>query len=142
MYNHYIPQSDGSYRRNQVPEPPRRQQPPRQNQSQQQSRQQPQNHPAPPPPSKQEQKPCSPAQPEPKPCPQKPPEQQPVPRCETCTSPRQEQGILGFLRNLLPRDVDTSDFIIIALLLLLCNDEKGEDGDLAPLLTIALYFLL
>ena len=41
---------------------------------------------------------------------------------------------------LLPKELDTFDLVIIALLILLSQEDN--DGDLAPLLTIALYFLL
>ena len=114
MYNHYIPQSDGSFRRNSVPEPNRR----------------PPKPPAPPPPPKPE--------PEPKqechePAPPPPPAAQPCP-------PPQPENPLSFLRKLIPKDLDISDLIIIGLLLLLSADDCGDD--LSPLLTIALYFLL
>lgn len=113
MYNHYIPQSDGSFRRNSVPEPSRRSQKP----------------PAPPPP---------PPKPEPEPecTPTAPPQMPKQP--ESC--PAAQESPLSFLRKLLPKDLDISDLIIIGLLLLLSGDECEDD--LSPLLTIALYFLL
>lgn len=121
MYNHYIPQSDGSFRRNSVPEPNRRS-----GGRPQQSR----SNPAP-----------QPSRPDPQPSPQL---SQPRPQQEPCREqpkPCQEQpGIFSFLRRFLPKDTDGTDLIVILLLLLLCSEE--EDGDLAPLLTIALYFLL
>lgn len=135
MYNHYIPQSDGSYRRSSVPDPPRQQQrPPQQRQErqerqekherqerQEQPRQKQENLPAPPPPQHapqcQQQRPCEPA------CPSQP-----------------SRGLLSSLRRLLPKELDTFDLVIIALLILLSQEDN--DGDLAPLLTIALYFLL
>ena len=113
MYNHYIPQSDGSFRRNPVPEQNRR--PPK-----------PPAPPAPPPPP-----PKPPEPPKPEPCP-------PVP--EKPCPPAQPQSPLSFLKKLLPKDIDTADLIIIALLLLIAVEEDCDD--LAPLLTIALYFLL
>lgn len=105
MYNHYIPQGDGSYRRSAQPE---------------------QRRPAPPPkprpePPKQE-APCPPPEPlKPEPCHQ------------------QNQGILDFLRGLLPRQIDTADLMIVFLLLLMNQD---DEGGLSPVLTLALYFLL
>ena len=125
-YNHYTPQSDGSYRRSTVPESARRSgtRPPYQAQQPSQPR------PEPPKPPKQEHPaPCEPPEPP------KPPEQ-------PCHSgPESGQGILSFLRGLLPRQLDAADLLVIALLLLLERDEEKQD-DLSPLLTIALYFLL
>lgn len=117
MYNHYIPQSDGSFRRNSMPETSRRQQ------------QRPPQRSAPPP-----QKPEP--KPEPEPCPSPQPEPCPPPHHEH----KQESNPLSFLRKLLPKDLDSSDLVIIALLLLLSGEDC--DGDTAPLLTLALYFLL
>lgn len=92
MYNRYIPQPDGSFRRSRVedhrPRPPA-------------------TKPAfcpPPPPSCGEQPPCP------------PPEKtrpQPSGRCDN--------GI-GFLQKLLPRDFDTGDLIVMLLLLLMAGD--------------------
>ena len=120
-YNHYTPQSDGSYRRSTVQEPSRRSglKPPYPAQPPQKT--------APPPPPKPA--PCDPV-PEP-PCP--PPKAEP-----TCRGP--EQGILSFIRGLLPREIDAADLLVISLLLLMNREEK--DGGMSPLLTIALYFLL
>lgn len=118
-YNHYTPQSDGSYRRSTVAESSRRptQKPPY-------PVQQPQKPPQEPPKAA----PCDPPEP---PCPPPPTE----PPCHP-----QEQGILTFLRGLLPRQIDAADLLVISLLLLM-NREEGDSG-MSPLLTIALYFLL
>ena len=130
-YNHYTPQSDGSYRRSTVTEPARHPggRPP--------YPAQPQKPPAPSP------KPAPP-QPDP-PCPappQEPPHPPSLPKPEPpCVSPQTDQGILSFLRGLLPRQIDAADLLVIALLLLINREECGEDS-LSPLLTIALYFLL
>lgn len=118
MYNHYIPQSDGSYRRSTIPE---------QNRRPQQPRPQP-PHREPPAPPKPEPKPPCPPESKPEPCPPEPP------RCEPTG-----EGILSFLKGLLPRQIDTADLMIIFLLLLMNKD--CEDG-LSPILTLALYFLL
>lgn len=128
-YNHYTPQSDGSYRRSTVTEPSR--------------------HPAGRPPYPTQ--PSKPPTPPPKPIPPKqdppctsPPQepQCPPPKPEPpCTPSREDQGILSFLRGLLPRQIDAADLLVIALLLLINREECGEDS-LSPLLTIALYFLL
>lgn len=112
MYNHYIPQSDGSYRRSSVPEGNRRQA----------------QRPAPPPPppkQETEEKQERPPQPEPK---------------RECQERKPDGGLLSILRRLLPREIDSTDLLVIVLLLLL-SDQEGDD-DLAPLLTIALYFML
>ena len=112
-YNHYTPLSDGSYRRSTVPEQSRRPQP----------------KPAPPPPPPKEPEiPCPEPPPKP-PCPPAPP-----------PPPQQTESILTFLRNLLPRQIDAADLLVISLLLLM-NREEGCEG-MSPLLTIALYFLL
>lgn len=93
MYNRYIPRSDGSFQKNQIP-----QQPPRQR---------PQNSPPTPPPS----------------APSHPP-----------------QSPLVFLKNLLPKDFDTGDLLIVLLLLLMAGD-CAEDQNTA-ILTLALYLFL
>ena len=92
MYNRYIPQPDGSYRRDPVedrphPQPePCREEPPKE-------------QPCPPPPP-----PCHP----------EPPKQEP--QCQ------QNFGAGDFLRRLLPRNLDTGDLIVILLLLLMAGD--------------------
>ena len=108
MYNHYIPQSDGSFRRSSVPEPNRRPQ---------------QKQPVPPP--------------QPNPAPQI---QIPPPPDPPIAPPPSPQSPLGFLKKLLPKQIDTADLIIIFLLLLISTEDC--DDDITPLLTIALYFLL
>ena len=97
MYNRYVPQQDGTHRRNRVEEPPRSE-PPRRPQV--------------------EEMPCA------------PPEHR-VP---------QAGNIGGFLRQLLPKDFDTGDLIVVLLLLLMAGD-KPEDRNTA-LLTLALYCFL
>ena len=112
MYNRYIPQNDGTYRRSrlpdQIPKPPA-------------------SPPGPEPP-----RPCPP--PEPTHCP--PP---PRPRPRPCREP-ESQSILTFLRQLLPRDFDSGDLLVIILLLLISGDCR-EDQNTA-LLTLALYLFL
>ena len=112
MYNRYIPQPDGTYHRKRVEEP--RQEPPR---------------PAPPP---SEDPPCIQPQPEQAPpCPPPPPPQQP-----SCN----QQSAGSFLRQLLPRDFDTGDLMVIILLLLIAGDCEKELSN--ALLTLALYFIM
>ena len=92
MYNRYIQQQDGSYRKNRMPE----QSPPPQNHHHQE--------PASPPPS------------------------------------RQGQSAGGFLRSLLPKNLDTGDLAVILLLLLIAGDCREEQN--TALLTLALYLFL
>ena len=67
------------------------------------------------------------------------PEPSPQQRPRPCHA-RQEQSIGGFLKNILPRDFDTGDLMIILLLLLMAGDCQ-EDQNWA-LLTLALYLFL
>ena len=115
MYNRYIPQSDGTYRRNRMQEPASKRQP----------------RPAPPPQQPKETH-CPPPQPEP------PREQQECPRRKS--QPQQHIRMDGFLQQLLPRDFDTGDLIVVLLLLLMAGD--SEEGRNNALLTLALYFLM
>ena len=123
MYNHYIPQSDGSYRRSTIQDPGKR--PP-------QHRPPAPKPPAPPPPPKPEPEPCQ-EETRPQSCPTPSPESQPPQGCA-------DGGILSFLKGLLPRQIDSTDLLVI-LLLLLMNKDEDCDG-LSPILTLALYFLL
>ena len=75
--------------------------------------------------------PVPPVQPEP--CPAPPPRQRPCPA-------QQSGSALGFLQNLLPKDFDTGDLMIILLLLLMAGDCQ-EDQNWAWL-TLALYLFL
>lgn len=89
MYNRYIQQQDGSYRKNRIPEPPS------------------------PPPA-------------------------PEPECPPPS--RAGHSAAGFLRQLIPKDLDTGDLLIVLLLLLMAGD-CPEDQNTA-LLTLALYLFL
>lgn len=122
MYNRYVPQPDGSHCRNRVPEPPT----PAQNLP----------HPTPVPPVPNPA--CTPLE-EP-PC--APPLKPPPPKNSHCrpTCPREPESIPGFLRRLLPKDLDTGDLLILLLLLVMAGDR--EENKTNALLTIALYFLL
>lgn len=98
MYNRYIPQSDGSFQKNRIPD--QRQQPQRPN------------------------PPCPP-QPD---CPQGTP------------SSKAEASAGNFLKQLLPKNFDTGDLLIVLLLLLMAGDCEEEKSN--ALLTLALYFFL
>jgi len=66
----------------------------------------------------------------------------PVPPPQSMPPPKhiQHESPIGFLRNLLPREFDTGDLIIVLLLLLMAGDCQ-EDQNTA-LLTLALYFFM
>ena len=116
MYNRYIPQPDGSYRRNRVPDQR---------------------------PSVQPQKRVSPKKQD---FPPQPPVQVPPPRHTSAENKqnippsRQEQSITGFLKQILPKDLDTGDLLIILLLLLMAGD-CAEDQNTA-MLTLAMYLFM
>ena len=110
MYNRYIPQPDGSYRRNRVEQP--KQAPPQRSPKSKDL-----------PPSCQESPPICPAEP-------------PKPSCRK----EYHDSAAGFLRNLLPRDMDTGDLIVILLLLLLAGD--CEEDRSTALLTLVLYLFM
>lgn len=65
-----------------------------------------------------------------------PPPQPPM----TIPKPPQPSAVPGFLRNLLPKEFDTGDLIVVLLLLLMAGDCQ-EDQNTA-LLTLALYFFM
>ena len=116
MYNRYVPQGDGSYQRSRHPDniaPPRQQ-------------------PVPAPPA-----PVSAQKPE-------PPVSRPAPRQSRPRPSRppdtKDPSISGFLRQLLPKNFDSGDLLVVLLLLLMSGD-SSEDQNTA-LLTLALYLFL
>ena len=113
MYNRYIPQPDGTYKRSRMAD---------------------RNPPPPPPPVT--------AVPEPAPCLQEapPPSAGSKQRRTPPHKPPQHSSVDGFLRNLLPKNFDTGDLMIVLLLLLMAGDCE-EDKNTA-LLTLALYLFL
>lgn len=110
MYNRYIPQSDGTYKRSRIPE---------------QHPSHPPTPPAPPPPP-----PCLP--PEPSAPPGKPPRPAPA-------KPPHHTSVDGFLRKLLPKNFDTGDLMIVLLLLLMAGDCE-EDRNTALLTLALYFF--
>ena len=87
-----------------------------------------------------------PRQASPRPMPPPPPElpcespkPETAPPCQP-PSPCSHQKAPGFLRQLLPRDFDTGDLIVIVLLLLIAGDCEQERSN--ALLTLALYFIM
>ena len=128
MYNRYIPQNDGSFRRSCINDPPNC------NPQPQESRDQPPKEQkcAPEPRGKQPES-CAPPPP---PCP--PPN---MPKPDPCRKPPAHTDSAGnFLRNLLPKDFDTGDLIVILLLLLLAGD--CEEDRSTALLTLVLYLFM
>lgn len=119
MYNRYIPQPDGTYRRNRmqdilkVPE----QQPPPQ--------------PIAPPSREPEPVPCSS-------CIRNCPPRRPVPVRETRR--KEQSSVGGFLKQLLPNDFGTEDLIVVLLLLLMAGDSQENQN--TALLTLVLYLFL
>lgn len=97
MYNRYVPQPDGSYQRNRMPDNAR---PPGKPQKMQPSS-------APTPPQAQRES---------------------------------HESIGGFLQQLLPKDFDTGDLLIVLLLLLMAGDREEERNH--ALLTLALYLFM
>lgn len=125
MYNRYIPQADGSYHRRQYPDhvPGKAHAPIREKEA------------------PDEELPD---------CKQEPKRQEfGSPRCQHCSHKKmpnpcgQEsslQGIGSFLSQLLPKDFDTADLMVILLLLLMSGDCQEDQTN--ALLTLALYLFL
>lgn len=118
MYNRYVSQPDGSFRRSRLPEavpPP---------------------HPKP-----QEHREQSPPPPPPKDVPRGHPPLPPPRNMPPRKKAAPDNGnVLGFLRQLLPRDFNTEDLLIVLLLLLMSGDCR-EDQNTA-LLTLVMYLFL
>lgn len=115
MYNRYIPQPDGSFRRRTIPDnkPPKAECRPE-------------------PPQLPPEPPCPPVRP--------PQRQNGQRRYQKKPTPQQNSTSDGFLRQLLPKNIDTGDLLVIALLLLMAGDCQ-EDKSTA-LLTLALYLFM
>ena len=117
MYNRYIPQPDGTYRRNRIQEvPPRPERP----------------VPTPPAPSR---------EPEPSPCGScvhNPAPRRPMPPREH--GHRETTSVTGFLKQLLPKDFDAEDLVVVLLLLLMAGDCRENQN--TALLTLVLYLFL
>lgn len=130
MYNRYIPQPDGSYRRRPVID----QSPPSQKQAQPAgSERRTDNSP----PGRPEERNSSPGSGQP--C--RPPQlhrPHPAPRP---LHPQENPISAGsFLKQLLPQNLDTEDLLIVILLLLMAGDNGKEQN--SALLTLALYLFL
>ena len=118
MYNRYIPQPDGSYRRSRMDEP---------------IRHEPRHNPPPRP---------KPPRPEPAPsCVPQPPVNVPCRELPPRRPPQKEEWPIGsFLKNLLPKDLDTGDLMVILLLLLMAGDCEEDRNN--ALLTLAIYLFM
>lgn len=139
MYNRYIPQPDGSFRRSRQPDALQNDPP---------SRPQPSKAPSSPAPvcdsqAPREQPPLRQNPPCSRPHPPRP-NRTPPPRPQSPLQQNPEHGdFLGighFLRQLLPRDFDAEDLLVVLLLLLMTGD-SGEDSHFA-LLTLGLYLFM
>ena len=136
MYNRYVPQSDGTFRKSRVPEaqkaaPRKPSPPPKPPEKPGLSR--PLGKPSARPPMTYSRQPPRPGS-----CLNKPAE--PVPeKGETCP-PGKEGGIGSFLRQLLPKGLCTEDIFVILLLLFMCGD--NEEGKNDALLTLVIYLFL
>lgn len=131
MYNRYIPQPDGSYRRRSVSDP---------------------GNFSPPPPDKPSPSTPTPSPPESAPQgnrtapgggqpPRRPaPPSYPRPPIRPSHSQQKPLTAGSFLKQLLPKNLDTEDLIIVLLLLLMAGDEGKESN--SALLTLALYLFL
>ena len=120
MYNRYIPQPDGTYRRNRIQDMAKLQEPPT-------------------------------PDPPPQPIPAPPPE---IPRCSNCVHarthrkpaqnreyrPKEQTSITGFLKQLLPKDFDVEDLMVVLLLLLMAGDSQENQN--TALLTLVLYLFV
>ena len=121
MYNRYVPQPDGSYQKNTI-----------QDKAQNNAKPTPQQKPC-----VKENNDCVPALHSEKQCMTKK-KQQNNP-CKT-TNANNEVSIGNFLKQLLPKDLDSGDLLVIILLLLMagdCQDNKNQ-----ALLTLMLYLFL
>ena len=135
MYNRYVPQHDGSFRRNSVPDPPS--QPRREPQRPGPQKNEPRPQPACDPPPKQESNRPLPPAPRPGPCRGR--QCPPVSRRESCAEQRND-SVGSFFKSLLPKDFDTGDLLVVLLLLLMAGDCKEDQN--SALLTLVLYLYL
>jgi hypothetical protein len=116
LYNRYIPQPDGSYHRNRIQDPAKP----------------PERLPPPPVPAR---------EPEPAPCNgcvHNMPPRRPVPKREPCR--KENIGVGSFLKQLLPKEFEIEDLLIVLLLLLMAGD--CQENQNTALLTLALYLFL
>ena len=79
---------------------------------------------------------------QPRPKPEKPPQSTPCPPSPARPAPAscQNTDAVSFLKQLLPRNFDTGDLLIVLLLLLMAGDCEEEKSN--ALLTLALYLFM
>lgn len=139
MYNRYVPQGDGTFQRNQMPDAPPR---PTVSARQQSQRRQ-STLDAPPPLSTPQSGSHMPPQPEPPHRESQPeaavPRQRSIPQEDRGPQPL-NQNASAFFSRFLPKNMDSGDLLMLMILLLLLSD--GDEDAPPVLLTIALYFLL
>lgn len=135
MYNRYIPLSDGTYRRQRIADSATRPSP------------LPKKPKVPMPACEEPKDPPVPIEAPPSQCPEQPikernPNCRPIPSSKPSMSPfsLQESSIGHFLHQLLPKDFDTGDLLIVLLLILMAGD-CSDDRNTA-LLTLMLYFFM
>ena len=109
MYNRYIPQSDGSFRKSRVQEQRKESNMQSQNPVRQTASCQQEQH-------------------------------QPNPPLKSTWNTGNNSSVEGFLRQLLPKNFDTGDLLVILLLLLMAGD--GKESQNTALLTLALYLFM
>lgn len=142
MYSRYIPQSDGSFRRNMFPDPTVNRPAP----AERNPRETPLQKPEPPAPKPEYRPDWEPqAAPDNRQSPQTPMEQAPAyqapQRTQTPHTPELTvQNAGDFFSRFLPKNMDTGDLLMLLILLLLLSD--GTEDAPPILLTIALYFLM
>ncbi len=126
MYNRYIPQSDGTFRRSQIPERPPSRRPA--------SPQQPMNRPSPNPTQQPVQNQVD-SRPNQKQQSWNPPPQR------SCGPSENTAGSIGsFFKGLLPQNFDTEDLIVVLLLLLMSGNNNSDQN--AALMTLGIYLFL
>lgn len=127
MYNRYVPQSDGSYCRTRIPDSPPRQpavSQPRKNIPASSECEEP---------AVPNIKPVSPPRPKPSGCGRNNQRNHP--------QPNQSCGSVGsFLKQILPKNFETADLIVVLLLLLISADNAEDQNN--ALLTLALYLFM
>lgn len=125
MYNRYVPQSDGSFIRSRVPEPP------------------PQNQSNIPLEKIETEAQTETRKPEQRNTQGKPKQRNFQPASQNYRSPKHhsnQETIGGFFKNLLPENLDAEDLIVILLLLLMSG--SGANGSNNALLTLLIYLYM
>lgn len=128
MYNRYVPQSDGSYCRTRVPDSP-----PRQAAMPQLRKNIPTNH-------EPKESVVENINPVPPPCPKPSGCARNIQRKPAQQNPSCGSSVGSFLKQILPKNFDTADLIVVLLLLLISADNAEDQNN--ALLTLALYLFM